>query len=109
MATYQADHVKFRRLMKSDEIGRHIKMEAEKLRAHLEASAPRSSDSDSDTTVSHYADNFKVAMGLDILKKDRVAASIYNDSPYATALEVGSWNIRNPPMPMTKALDAFRA
>lgn len=104
MATYKANHVGFARLMKSDEVGQHVKNEAERLAAHLRATAPRSGTKTTDA----YADNFKVETGLDILRRDRSAAFVYNDSRYATALEVGSWNIRNPPAPMTKALDAFK-
>lgn len=100
MATYEADHIKFRRLMKSDEVGDHMKREAERLAAHLAGSAPH--------VTGAYASNFKVETGLDLMRRDRSAAFVYNDSRYATALEVGSWNIRNPPMPMTRALDAFR-
>lgn len=104
MAVYKANHIEFAKMMKSDMVGDHLRGEAERLAEHLRATAPRS------TTSKHpgnYASNFKVATGLDILKKDRRAAFVYNDSRYATALEVGSWNIRNPPAPMTKALDAF--
>jgi hypothetical protein len=101
VATYQANHVEFARFMKSDEIGQHLKNEAERLAAHLRETAPRG-----ETGV--YAGNFKVATGLDILRRDRAAAFVYNDTRYATALEVGSWNIRNPPSPMTKALNAFK-
>lgn len=101
MAVYEANRVEFSRFMKSDMIGDHIKDEAERLADHLRAVAPRGE-------TGNYAASFKVATGLDILKKDRRAAYVYNDADYATALEVGSWNIRNPPAPMTKALDAFR-
>lgn len=101
MATYQADHVAFARFMKSHEIGQHLKDEAERLAVHLRENAPKQTGA--------YASNFKVATGLDILRRDRRAAWVYNDSDYATVLEVGSATIRNPPAPMTKALDAFRA
>ena len=104
MATYRANNVEFARLMLSNMVGDHIKTEAERLRAHLQATAPRGKDPEK---TSRYADNFKVETGLDILRQDRVAAFIYNDSRYATALEVGSWNIRNPPAPMTNVLSAF--
>lgn len=104
MATYRADHAQFALLMKSGDIGDLVENEAERLRAHLASTAPRSTE---EKPGGHYADNFKVATGLDILRKDRRAAWVYNDSRYATALEVGSWNIRNPPAPMTKALNAF--
>lgn len=104
MATYKADHVQFGRLMKSPDIREHLRGEAEKFAAHLAASAPRTA---LPKPAAHYADNFKVATGFDLLKRDRVAAFVYNDTRYATALEVGSWNIRNPPAVMTKALDAF--
>ena len=90
--------------MKSAMVRDYVKDEAERLAAHLRETAPRSGTK----ATNAYADNFKVATGLDIRKKDRAAAFVYNDTRYATALEVGSWNIRNPPMPMTKALDAFR-
>lgn len=103
MATYKANNVEFARFMKSDEIGQHIKTEAERLAAHLRATAPRGND----PLKVRYADRFKVETGLDLLRRDRSAAFVYNDSRYATALEVGSWNIRNPPAPMTNVLDAF--
>lgn len=87
--------------MKSDEIASHIKLEAEKLALHLVSVAP--------WKTGEYATNFKVATGLDIMERDRSAAFVLNDSRYATALEVGSWNIKNPPAPMTKALSRFHA
>lgn len=99
MATYQANHYQFARLMKSSDIRDFVRFEADRFAAHLAAVAPK------DTGA--YASNFKVATGLDILQRDRVAAFVYNDSAYATALEVGSWTIKNPPAPMTNALDSF--
>jgi hypothetical protein len=99
VATYKANHIEFAKFMKSDEIGRHIKDEAERLAEHLRATVKKVSGD--------YASSFKVESGLDVLKQDRSASFVINDSPYATALEVGSWTIRNPPAPMTKALDGF--
>ena len=101
MATYRANHYQFALFMKSDEIGQHVKNEAERLAEHLRSVAPRRK------ALGSYADNFKVETGLDLLKRDRSAAFVYNDSRYATVLEVGSWNIKNPPAPMTNALSAF--
>lgn len=100
MAEYQADHVGFARLMKSDEVGRVVQREAEYLAAHLRATAPRD--------TGEYASKFYVESGLDILEQDRSASFVINDSRQATALEVGSWNIRNPSMPMTKALQGIQ-
>lgn len=100
MATYKANHYQFARLMKSADIRTYLRVEAERFAAHLASSVKKVSGD--------YANSFKVATGFDIMRRDRVAAFVYNESRYATALEVGSWNIRNPPMPMTNALDAFR-
>lgn len=108
MATYKANHVEFGRFMRSDEIGQHVKNEAERLATHLRATAPKGKPEGKPEGVGHYASSFHVETGLDVLRQDRSAAYVYNDSRYATALEVGSWNIRNPPAPMTKALDAFK-
>lgn len=105
MARYEANHFAFARFMKSDDVGQYIKREAERLAAHLRAVAPRSNTKTSGT----YASNFKVETGLDVRKNARSAAFIINDTRYATALEVGSWVIKNPPAPMTKVLDAFPA
>lgn len=99
MARYEANHFAFARFMKSDDVGQYMKKEAERLAAHLRATAPKQTGT--------YASNFKVETGLDVLRKDRSAAYVINDTRYATALEVGSWVIKNPPAPMTKALDAF--
>jgi len=99
MATYSPNNVEFARLMKSDEVGRYMRGVAERLAGHLRATAPHRSGS--------YAAAFKVESGLDVRRKDRSASFVYNDSRYATALEVGSWNIKNPPRPMTRGLDSF--
>lgn len=99
MATYKANHVEFAKLMKSDEVGEHVKGEAERLAAHLRATGPKRSGV--------YAGNFRVETGLDVLEQDRSAAYVINDTRYATVLEVGSWSIKYPPAPMTRALDAF--
>jgi hypothetical protein len=106
MATYKANHFQFGRLMKSNGIGLLLRHEAEKLADHLRSTAPHSGGEDDD--ADHYADHFSVRTGLDIRKRDRAAAFVVNDSRYAIILEVGSKYIRNPPAPMTKALDAFR-
>lgn len=106
VAVYVADHVGFARLMLSDEIAATVRIKAEELAAEMRATAPRRTPPQH---VSPYADNFKVESGLDILKQDRGAAFVVNDSRYATALEVGSWNISNPPRPMTRVLEGHRA
>lgn len=104
MATYKANHYQFGRLMKSDGVGIFVHVEAEKLANHLRATSPRS-NRDGD----HYADHFEVRSGgLDIRERDRAAAFVVNDSRYAAVLEVGNARIKNPPAPMTKALNAFR-
>lgn len=100
MATYKANHVEFGKLMLSGGVGDLVKDEAGRLAAHLRSTAPRD--------TGEYASRFTVETGLDILERDRRAAFVVNDSPQATVLEVGSWNIKNPPMPMTKALDSSR-
>lgn len=99
MAKYRPNEFEFRRYMKSDDIGRFIKDEAERLAAHLRVTAPRQTGA--------YASRFRVETGLDLRRRDRSAAFVINDSDYATALEVGSWVIKNPPRPMTRVLDAF--
>ena len=100
MATYKADHVGFARMMLSSGVARVVEEHAEALAEHLRATAPR--------VTGVYAGRFTVEKGLDILEGDRRAAFVVNDSPQATALEVGSWNISDPPMPMTRALTEFR-
>lgn len=100
MATYKPNRVQFGRLMKSDGVSRFVRHEAEKLAEHLRSTAPR--------VTGEYASNFKVSSGVDIRKRDRAAAFVINDSPYATVLEVGSARIKNPPAPLTNALRAFR-
>jgi hypothetical protein len=105
MAIYRPNNIEFGKMMKSDMIGQYVKDEAERLAAHLRATAPRGTEPKSGN---RYADNFRVETGLDIRKRDRSAAFVINDSRYAVVLEVGSWNIKNPPAPMTKVLDAFQ-
>ncbi len=106
MATYSPNNVEFARLMKSDEVGRYVRGVAERLADHLRATAPRGTRNKKKNTT-RYVDNFHVESGLDVRRKDRSASFVYNDSRYATALEVGSWNIKNPPRPMTRGLDSF--
>lgn len=96
MAVYVADHVGFARLMKSDEIAVVIRRKAEVIAALMRVSAPH--------VTGAYAANFSVESGLDVARGERGVSFIINDSDYATALEVGSWNIRNPPQPMTRVL-----
>lgn len=102
MAVYQADHVGFARLMLSDEIGDMVERKAHELAAEMRATAPRGK-----TGV--YATRFQVDTGVDIVRGERRAAFVSNDSRQATALEVGSWNIKNPPMPMTRVLQRSSA
>lgn len=97
MAVYVADHVGFARLMKSDEIAIAVRVKAVEIMARMRATAPR------DTGA--YASNFSVESGLDLVNQDRGVSFIINDSDYATALEVGSWNIKNPPRPMARVLE----
>lgn len=104
MAKYYPNNVEFARFIKSDEIGSFIKGQADRLAAHLRATAPRSNRPNK-TDI--YANHFRVETGLDVMRGDRSAAFVINDSPYATVLEVGSARITNPPQPMTKVLDAF--
>lgn len=96
MATYQADHVGFARLMLSREIGNLVERRAQEIAAVMRAEAPRQ--------TGLYASNFTVQTGLDVVHQTRRAAYVVNDTRYATALEVGSWSIRNPPKPMTGVL-----
>jgi hypothetical protein len=73
--------------------------EALNLAVHLEATVKKVSG--------EYARHFDIETGLDVMERDRPAAFVINTSDYATVLEVGSSRIKNPPMPMTKALDSF--
>jgi hypothetical protein len=100
MARYRSNPVGFARYMLSPEIGDIARNGAEELAEHMRATAPRG-------RTGVYASNFRVKDGVDVMRHDRRAAFVLNDSDYATALEVGSWTIRNPPMPMTRALDRF--
>ncbi len=104
MAKYYPNNVEFARLMKSDEVGQFVRDKAEQLANHLRATAPRRTPP---RTTTPYWTRFHVESGLDHRKKDRSASFVYNDADYATALEVGSWVIKNPPRPMTRALDTF--
>lgn len=104
MATYRANPVGFARLMKSDEIGDHVKSEAEKMAEHLRTSANAAFQHPTGTYVS----NFEVETGLDVLERDRSAAFVINDTAYATVLEVGAAWMRNPPQPMTKLLSSIK-
>lgn len=83
--------------MLSDEIAVMIRRKAEEIAVEMRIDAPHG-----ETGV--YASSFTVESGLDVLEGDRGASFVINDADYATALEVGSWNIRNPPMPMTSVL-----
>jgi hypothetical protein len=98
MALYKANNVGVGRLMLSNRIRHHVTNEAERMADHLRTTAPRGA-------TGNYASRFTVQSGLDDLEQDRWAAYIVNDSRQATALEVGSYNIKNPPMPMTRALN----
>lgn len=101
MATYQANHYQFRRLMKSDEVGLYVQHEAERLADHLRSTSP--------IQTGEYVSQFHVESGgLDIRERDRAASFVVNDTPYAAILEAGSKTMKNPPAPMTNALDLFR-
>lgn len=106
MAVYEADHVGFARLMLSDEIGDTVRRRADEIAVEMRVSAPRGRRP---RVGPEYASRFTVESGLDVVNEDRRAAFVINDAPYATALEVGSWNIRNPPMPMTRVLQRLGA
>jgi hypothetical protein len=106
MATYQANHVGFARLMKSDDVSLFVRKEATKLATHLRETAPRSKKKNRNALP--YAEQFEVQSGLDIRERDRAAAFVVNKARYATVLEVGNARIKNPPRPMTNALNAFR-
>jgi hypothetical protein len=105
MATYEPDRVGFGRMMMGDEMGDLVVNVANQLAAEMRISAPRGSEPK--MAGQRYADNFSVETGLDLAKEDRRAAFVVNDSRYATALEVGSWNIKNPPQPMLRTLQRF--
>jgi hypothetical protein len=99
MATYEPDRVGFGRMMMGDEMGDLVVNVANQLAAEMRATAPRRTGA--------YASRFAVETGLDLAKEDRRAAFVVNDSRQATALEVGSWNIKNPPQPMLRTLQRF--
>ena len=96
MAVYEANHIEFGKFMLSRGIGDLVEDHAERLAAEMRATAPR--------VTGVYASKFSVESGLDVVNEDRRAAFVVNDARQATALEVGSYNIKNPPMPMTRVL-----
>lgn len=88
------------RLLMSDEVQNFVENEGERLADHLRATAPH--------VTGTYSESFKVTTEKDIRFNDRWAAFVINTAAYATVLEVGAAWMQNPPMPMTRALDAFK-
>jgi hypothetical protein len=84
----------------SDEVHDFVQGEGERLADHLRVTAPHVSGT--------YSESFKVTTGTDIRYQDRRAAFVINTAGYATVLEVGAAWMQNPPMPMTRVLDAFK-
>jgi hypothetical protein len=105
MATYKANHREVARFLKSLMLKSAVEHEAERIADHLRATAPRGSgDDDAD----HYADHFRVETGFDVRERDRRAAFVINDSPYASVLELGSGHVKNPPQPITRFIAGAR-
>jgi Bacteriophage HK97-gp10, putative tail-component len=104
VAIYKADHVEFAKLMHAPKIREALHDVAVDLRDEMVSHAPVGDE----PKVKRYINSFHIDMGLDVRKKDRVAAFIYNDVPYASLLETGSNTNWFPPMPMTKALASMR-
>jgi hypothetical protein len=101
MAVYRANHVGFARLIQAPAIRRHVRSRAEAFANELRQWATTHARS------GEYARSVRVELGRDILKGNRPAAFVVANTDYATALEVGSHNIRNPPRPITEILERF--
>lgn len=103
MAVYVPNRPKFALFMKSGDMTQVVYDKAQELAAEMRATAPRGQGE----SAGHYARSFQVEFGLDRQEGDRSAAFIVNTARYAAALEFGSWNIHNPPRPMTRVLQGL--
>lgn len=102
MAVYKPNHVEFGRLMRRRDVENLVRRKAVAAARELTAWATEHA------VTGNYARSISVHTGRDLRKRDRAAAFIVVSTAYATALEVGSHNIRNPPRPMSRLLDQIR-
>jgi hypothetical protein len=100
MARYQPDHTGFAQMMNSAMIEDFLEHRGHAAAADLKAIAPH--------RTGRYAASVTSSTGRDLMTGDRPAVFVIADTDYATALEVGSRTIKNPPRPLHQLLESIK-